>query len=54
MTCSFYWYGQKTEGLVIGQKTEAARVLVNPIVLKEHLKKSGLRLKALKNADSLG
>ena len=30
VTFSFYWYGQKTESLVIGQTTQAARMLVNP------------------------
>jgi signal transduction histidine kinase len=39
VTLSFYWYGQKTEQLVIGQKTEAARVLVDPIVYKMHMKR---------------
>ncbi len=38
VTLSFYWYGQKTESLVIGQKTEAARVLVGPILQKLHTK----------------
>src|SRR5262249_24560597 len=38
VTLSFYWYGQKTEQLVIGQRTEAARVLVDPILLRLHLK----------------
>lgn len=38
VTLSFYWYGQKTEQLVIGQKTEAARVLVDPIIQKLHIK----------------
>lgn len=37
VTLSFYWYGQKTESLVIGQKTEAARVLVGPILQKFHV-----------------
>jgi signal transduction histidine kinase len=39
VTVSFYWYGQKTEQLVLGQKTEAARVLVDPILTKLHLKR---------------
>jgi signal transduction histidine kinase len=38
VTLSFYWYGQKTESLVIGQKHEAARVLVDPIICKTHAK----------------
>ena len=32
VTTSFYWYGQKTEKLVIGQTTQTARRLVNPTV----------------------
>ncbi len=39
VTLSFYWYGQKTESLVIGQKTEGARLLVGPILQKFHTKK---------------
>lgn len=42
VTLSFYWYGQKTEALVIGQQTVAARVLIEPIVMKEHLQRWGL------------
>jgi signal transduction histidine kinase len=42
VTLSFYWYGQKTESLVIGQKHEAARLLVNPIVWKFHAKSAAL------------
>jgi two-component system, NarL family, sensor histidine kinase BarA len=38
VSISFYWYGQKTESLVIGQKHEAARLLVNPIIMKFHAK----------------
>ena len=38
VTLSFYWYGQKTESLVIGQKTEAARVRVDQIILTLHIK----------------
>ncbi len=36
VTFSFYWYGQKTEQLVLGQKIEAARALVDPIISKMH------------------
>jgi signal transduction histidine kinase len=43
VTLSFNWYGQKTESLVIGQKTEAARVLVGPIVANKHLEGSLLQ-----------
>lgn len=38
VTFSFYWYGQKTEQLVLGQKIEAARALVDPILMKLHIK----------------
>jgi signal transduction histidine kinase len=38
VTLSFYWYGQKTETLVLGQKTEAARIVVEPIIMKMHLR----------------
>ena len=31
VTLSFYWYGQKTESLVIGQKHEAARLLASTV-----------------------
>jgi signal transduction histidine kinase len=37
VTLSFYWYGLKTESLVIGQKTEAARVLVGPVLAARHM-----------------
>ena len=36
VTTSFYWYGQKTEKLVIGQTTQTARRLVNPTVVEKH------------------
>ncbi len=39
VTFSFYWYGQKTESLVIGQKTEAARARVEQTVENLHIKK---------------
>ncbi len=38
VTLSFYWYGQKTEGLVLGQNTNAARMLVPQIVRAIHIK----------------
>ena len=36
VTTSFYWYGQKTESLVIGQTTQAARMLVHPTLYNLH------------------
>ena len=30
VTVSFFWYGQKTESLVIDQTTQTARMLVEP------------------------
>jgi signal transduction histidine kinase len=39
VSLSFCWYGQKTESLVIGQKTEGARLLVGPVLQKFHTKK---------------
>ena len=36
VTLSFYFYGQKTESLVLGQNTQAARMLVNPVVVNMH------------------
>ena len=41
VTFSFYWYGQKTEILVIAQTTQAARMLVNPTVMNIHYKALG-------------
>jgi two-component system, NarL family, sensor histidine kinase BarA len=41
VTFSFYWYGQKTESLVIGQTTQQARMLVNPTVERLHYKSLG-------------
>lgn len=38
VTISFSWYGQKTESLVIGQKTEAARVRVDQVLTNIHIK----------------
>ena len=37
VTMSFYWYGLKTESLVIQQKTEAARIVVGPIISRLHI-----------------
>ncbi len=36
VTTSFYWYGQKTEKLVISQITQTARRLVNPTIIDKH------------------
>ena len=36
VSTSFYWYGQKTEKLVIGQTTQTARRLVNPTIVDRH------------------
>ena len=41
VTCSFYWYGQKTESLVIGQTTQTARMLVKPTLMNLHYKSMG-------------
>jgi signal transduction histidine kinase len=41
VTFSFYLYGQKTESLVIGQTTQAARMLVNPRLMNIHYKVLG-------------
>jgi two-component system sensor histidine kinase BarA len=46
VTSSFYLYGQKTEGLVVGQMTEAARVLVKPVVALHHAKRLGKDLES--------
>lgn len=42
VTLSFYWYGLKTESLVVGQSTEAARALVDPVLMKIHIKDKDL------------
>jgi len=44
VTISFFWYGQKTESLVVGQTTRTARMLVRPSLERLHHK-------ALGNAD---
>jgi signal transduction histidine kinase len=41
VTISFYWYGQKTESLVLGQTTQAARTLVTPVLMDLHYKALG-------------
>ena len=41
VTFSFYWYGQKTESLVIGQTTQTARMLVKPTLMNIHYKSVG-------------
>jgi two-component system sensor histidine kinase BarA len=41
VTFSFYWYGQKTESLVIGQTNQTARMLVNPTIMNIHYKTLG-------------
>src|SRR4051795_5310765 len=38
VTLSFYWYGRKTESLVIGQNTQAARMQIKSIVEGVHTK----------------
>ncbi|WZO96563.1 HAMP domain-containing sensor histidine kinase [Isosphaeraceae bacterium EP7] len=40
VTFSFWWYGQKTEGLVIGQTTQAARRLVDQVLMMDHYKRN--------------
>ena len=41
VTFSFYWYGQKTESLVISQTSQAARMFVNPSIMNLHYKAFG-------------
>ena len=41
VTFSFYWYGQKTESLVIGQTIQTARMLVKPTLINVHYKVVG-------------
>ena len=41
VTLSFYWYGRKTESLVINQTTQAARMLVKPTLMNIHYKVTG-------------
>ena len=38
---SFFWYGQKTESLVLNQTTQTARMLVNPTIKDIHYKALG-------------
>ncbi len=42
VTTSFYWYGQKTEKLVISQITQTARRLVNPTVVDKHYRSTAV------------
>ncbi len=41
VTASFFWYGQRTESLVIRQRTEKAQMLVNAAQLRDHYKALG-------------
>ena len=41
VTISFWWYGKKTEYLVIGQTTQTARMLVKPTLMDLHVKALG-------------
>jgi signal transduction histidine kinase len=41
VTFSFWWYGRKTESLVIGQTTQTARMLVKPTLMNLHYKATG-------------
>jgi two-component system sensor histidine kinase BarA len=41
VTASFFWYGQKTESLVIRQRTEKAQMLVNDALSRDHQKAMG-------------
>ena len=43
VTLSFYWYGLKTESLVLGQKTEGARYLVGPVLGRHHIQRTLLQ-----------
>ncbi len=38
---SFFWYGQKTEGIVLMQTTQTARMLVNPTLKDLHFRALG-------------
>ena len=38
---SFFWYGQKTESLVLHQTTQTARMMVNPTLKDIHYKALG-------------
>jgi two-component system, NarL family, sensor histidine kinase BarA len=38
---SFFWYGQKTEGIVLMQTTQTARILVNPTLKDLHFRALG-------------
>src|SRR5262245_16562989 len=41
VSASFFWYGQKTESLVMKQTTQTARMLVNPTLKDIHYKALG-------------
>ena len=41
VTTSFYWYGQKTESLVVEQTTAQARMVVDKTIYKLHVKALG-------------
>ena len=41
VSVSFFWYGQKTEGLLRKQTTQTARMLVLPTLLNLHYKSLG-------------
>ena len=43
VTTSFYWYGQKTESLVLGQTTKTAQMLVKPVLVDLHYKALGTK-----------
>ena len=43
VTASFYWYGQKTESLVVEQTTRIARFTVNPTLKDLHFKAFGTK-----------
>src|SRR5438132_14405876 len=38
ITGSFFWYGRKTEAMVYDQNLHTCRMLVNPILLRDHWK----------------
>ena len=43
VSASFFWYGQKTEGLLRKQTTQTARMLVRPTLLNLHYKSLGTK-----------
>ena len=54
VTVSFFWYGQKTESLVIEQTTQTARMLVKPTLMNLHYKSLGNANFALDHRRALG